>query len=375
MSSGLRPYALVIRLAGMLGHGVSLTMVNVKYWESKMNSDLEEDEEDPEEEPTNYPADGGDDDDDVESSYDDEDDDNEVEEDEEEHPALADSVPPHIHRVTARISIRAQTPVSLPSDIEVSRLLAIPTPPPSPLSPWSSPLPQILSPLLLVSPPLPVSPLPVPASPTYPLGYRAAMIRLRAETSSTSYLLPSSTPPSGTPPLLPIHLPTSSPPLLLPSNVCRAGVSKVTFPHKKRLCIALGPRYEVGESSSAPTTRPTGGLKEDYGFVVTLNDEIKREPERYVGYGITNTWEDMDTYEIYGRLDDAHDDRLLMSGQLNMLFRDRRAHAHTALLMEREARLSREAWQRIMDASDTARSEVRVLRTIVLAQQTEIAAL
>ncbi|GKE09694.1 hypothetical protein Tco_1413245, partial [Tanacetum coccineum] len=82
-----------------------------------------------------------------------------------------------------------------------------------------------------------------------------------------------------------------------------------------------------------------------------------------------------DTYEIYGRLDDAHDDRLLMSGWLNMLFRDRRAHTHTALLMEREARLSREAWRRSMDASDTARSEVRALRTTVLTQQTEITAL
>ncbi|GKE09145.1 hypothetical protein Tco_1412696 [Tanacetum coccineum] len=58
-----------------------------------------------------------------------------------------------------------------------------------------------------------------------------------------------------------------------------------------------------------------------------------------------------------------------------MLFRDRRAHARTALLMEREARLSREAWGRSMDASDTARSEVRALRTTVLAHQTEIAAL
>ncbi|GJS29187.1 hypothetical protein Tco_0489807 [Tanacetum coccineum] len=82
-----------------------------------------------------------------------------------------------------------------------------------------------------------------------------------------------------------------------------------------------------------------------------------------------------DTDEIYGRLDDVHDDRLLMSDRLNMLFRDRRAYAHTALLMEREARLSREAWQWSMDASDTARSEVRALRTIVLAQQTEISAL
>ncbi|GJT33395.1 hypothetical protein Tco_0923814 [Tanacetum coccineum] len=92
-------------------------------------------------------------------------------EDEEEHPAPADSVPPPVHRVTARMSVRAQTPISLPSDIEVARLLAIPTPPPSPLSPLSSPLPSIL--LLLphiLSPPLTVSSPPLLASPTYPLG-------------------------------------------------------------------------------------------------------------------------------------------------------------------------------------------------------------
>ncbi|GKA48203.1 hypothetical protein Tco_0741161 [Tanacetum coccineum] len=229
------------------------------------------------------------------------------------------------------------------------------------------------------------------------------MIRLRAETPFTSHPLPFSTPPSGTPPLLPIPLPTLSPLLLLPSIDYKVGVSEVTLPPRKRLCIALGLRYEVGESSSAPTARPTRGFRADYGFVATLDDEIRRDPERDVGYGITDTWDEMlvgmpgapatddtelgrrltdfvttvrqDTDEIYGRLDDAQDDRSLMSGRLNMLFRDRRAHARTALLMEREARLSREAWGRSMDASDTARSEVRALRTTVLAQQTEIAAL
>ncbi|GJS14297.1 hypothetical protein Tco_0408769 [Tanacetum coccineum] len=247
----------------------------------------------------------------------------------------------------------------------------------------------------------------------YPLGYRAAMIWLRAETPSTSHplplrppivlshtresvammraaapstyilaprsgILPSETPPLGTPPLLPILLPTPSPSLLLPSTDCRAGVSKATLLPRKRLCIALGLRYEVGKSSSTPTARPTGGLRADHGFVSTLDDDIRRDPERYVGYGITDTWEDMvediqgtptvtdvadlsqrmidfvttvrqDTYVIYRRLDDAQDDKLLMSGRLNMLFRDRRAHAHIALLMEKEARLSREAWDRSME--------------------------
>ncbi|GKE58748.1 hypothetical protein Tco_1497933 [Tanacetum coccineum] len=192
--------------------------------------------------------------------------------------------------------------------------------------------------------------------------------------------------------------------MLLPSTDCRVGVSEVTLLPWKRLCIALGPRYEVNESSSAPTARPTRGFRADYGFVATLDNEIRKDPKRYVGYRITDTWNDMvedmqgtltttnvvglsqrmmdfvttvrqDTDEIYVRLDDAHDDRSLMSGWLNMLFRDRRAHARTTLLMERKARLSHEAWGRSMDANDTARSEVRALRTTILAQQTEIAAL
>ncbi|GKE81769.1 hypothetical protein Tco_1551769, partial [Tanacetum coccineum] len=261
------------------------------------------------------PVDGGDDgDDEDELSDDDEDDDVDIEEDEEEeeHPAPVDS-----------------TAVALPA---IARLLAIP----SPLSLWSSPLPQIPSPPLLVSLPSHVSPPPLPNSPTYPLGYRAAMIRLRAEAPSTSHLLPLPSPiapPSGTPPLLPIPLPTPSPPLLLPSTDCRANVHEACLPPRKRLCFAFGPRYEVGESSSAPIARPDGDFRRDYGFIATLDDEIMRDPERDVGYGITNTWHEMlvgmlgapatdetelgrwvtdlvttvrqDTDEIYRRLDDA----------------------------------------------------------------------
>ncbi|GKF33785.1 hypothetical protein Tco_0106985 [Tanacetum coccineum] len=115
---------------------------------------------------------------------------------------FAATPPPHPdYRVTSRMSIRDEPPTPFWSKAEVARLLAIPSPPPSPLSPWSSPLPKI--PL----PPLHVSPLPLPVSPTYPLGYRAAMIRLRAEASSTSHSPPphiilsytiADTPPSST---------------------------------------------------------------------------------------------------------------------------------------------------------------------------------
>ncbi|GKF64090.1 hypothetical protein Tco_0187538, partial [Tanacetum coccineum] len=211
--------------------------------------------------------------------------------------------PPHpVYRVTARILIRDEPPTPFRSDTEVARLLAIPTPPPSPLSPWSSPLPQIPSPplpsilsLLLVSSP-------PPTSPTYLLGYRAAMIRLRAEASSTSYSPPphiilshtrANRPPSGTPPLLPIPLPTSSPFLLLPSTNRRKDRPEVTLPPRNRLGIALGPRYEVGDSSSAIAARPTGGFNADYCFVATMDREMRRDPERYVGYGIIETWDEM----------------------------------------------------------------------------------
>ncbi|GKD26546.1 hypothetical protein Tco_1232760, partial [Tanacetum coccineum] len=119
--------------------------------------DPEEDlEEDDDEDPADYPADRGDDgDDENESSDDDKDDDVDIEEDEEEEEHLA----PTELLLYQLISIRDEPPTPFWSDTEVARLLAIPTPPPSPLSPWSSPLPQIPSPPLpLILSPLPVSP-------------------------------------------------------------------------------------------------------------------------------------------------------------------------------------------------------------------------
>ncbi|GKF98081.1 hypothetical protein Tco_0296864, partial [Tanacetum coccineum] len=138
--------------------------------------DPEEDDEDPEEDPVDYPNDR--------------DADDENEDEEEEHLAPSDSVPPPVCHTTTRMSIRDQTPIPFPSAAEVDIFLAISTLPPSPLTSYSSPLPQIPSLPLPISSPLAVSPPPLPASHTYPLGYRAAMIRLRVESPSTSYPLP-----------------------------------------------------------------------------------------------------------------------------------------------------------------------------------------
>ncbi|GKD71198.1 hypothetical protein Tco_1325288, partial [Tanacetum coccineum] len=273
----------------------------------------EDDDEDPKEDPIDYHADGGDNEDDemdieededddmdIEADEEDEDDEMDVEVDEEveeEHPAPAYPVvvalpatapsaeetepfetdesaaipPPHpAYRMTARITIPEPVPV-----------------PASPLSPWSSSPPQIPFPL---SPPSPVLTAP-PPSPIRSLGYRAAMIRMRAEAVATSHSLPlpppfilSPTRPDAPPPF-PTSAPTSLPPLLLPSSSHKEDRPEVKLPPRMGLGIALGPRYEVGESSAAAAARPAGGLRTNYGFVATMDKEIRRDPERYVGYG------------------------------------------------------------------------------------------
>nr|GEV76752.1 hypothetical protein [Tanacetum cinerariifolium] len=340
------------------------------------------DDEDLEEDPVDYPAD---------------------EEEKEEHPTPVDSVvvasttadqapsaketkpfetdesaatppPHHAYRMTARISIPTPVPMPAWSDSEVVRLLAMSSPPASPLSPWSSPPPQIPFPPLppILSPPSPMlSPAP-PPSPICSLGYRVAMIRLRAEAASTSHSPPlpppfilfptrSDAPSSGTSLLIPISAFTSSPLLQLPSASCREDIPEVTLPPQKRLGIALGPGYEVGESSYAATARPAGGLRGAPVSTDTELDGYMREFETRVR---------QDTDEIYMRLDDEQTERHLLAGRLNMLFRDRRAHAYTRHLMETEARLSREAWVRSTDASDLVCGEVMSLRTTVLDHET-----
>nr|GFB70204.1 hypothetical protein [Tanacetum cinerariifolium] len=216
--------------------------------------------------------------------------------------------PPHpAYRMTARISILAPVPMLAWTDSEIVRLLAISSPPASPLSPWSSPPPQISFPPL---PPILSSPLPVEDKP------------------------------------------------------------EVTLPPQKRLGIALGPRYKVGESSSA-AARPAGGLRADYGFVAT-GAPVSTDTELggYMKEFETRVRQDKD--EICMGLDDEQTERQLLAGQLNMLFRDRRAHAYTRHLIETEARMSREAWVRATDASDLVHGEVMSLRTTVLGQMSEI---
>ncbi|GJR90408.1 hypothetical protein Tco_0214419 [Tanacetum coccineum] len=64
-------------------------------------------------------------------------------------------------------------------------------------------------------------------------------------------------------------------------------------------------------------------------------------------------WQDID--EIYMRLDDEQTERQLMAGRLNMLYRDRRAHARTEVMSMRSTVLGQQAVITELQAADRRR--------------------
>ncbi|GKF62805.1 hypothetical protein Tco_0182859 [Tanacetum coccineum] len=198
------------------------------------------------------------------------------------------------------------------SEAEVDRLLAITTPPPSPLISLSPLSAEERLARCLAAPALPSSLLPrVPypyGSPNHvrtPRGFRASMGRLRASPPSTDYPLHHSPPlpplPSSLylPPSVPTSLPLPSPPLPpLPASLFtpppvnhREDIPEAELLPRKKLCLtALTLRYEVGESSTAD--RPTRGHRADYGFIKTLDVETRHQRAEEVGYGIRDVWVD-----------------------------------------------------------------------------------
>nr|GFB43963.1 hypothetical protein [Tanacetum cinerariifolium] len=157
----------------------------------------------------------------------------------------------------------------------------------------------------------------------------------------------------------------------LPSASRRQDRPEVTLLPRKRLCIALGPGYEIGESSSSAAARLAGGLRADYGFVATMDREIMRDPKREVGYEITDSWD-----EIVETLQGAPVSTNTELGGYMREFETRVRQDTDEIYMrlddKQKARLSREAWVRSTDASDLVRGEVMSLRTTVLGQMTEI---
>ncbi|GKD02429.1 hypothetical protein Tco_1177403, partial [Tanacetum coccineum] len=168
--------------------------------ESDPEEDPEEYEDDETEDgPVDYPMDEGEDEDDKD------------EEEDQEHLALP----------TPLIIVRLQASISLPPKTEVERLLAMPTPPPSP---------------------------PISLSPPF-AGERLARI------ASTQALVDAVTSALPSPPLPPLP-----PCLYIPPPIDRRDdIPESERPPRKRSCLfALGSRYEVGESSTARPTRGRG---------------------------------------------------------------------------------------------------------------------
>ncbi|GJS77890.1 hypothetical protein Tco_0727771 [Tanacetum coccineum] len=354
--------------------------------------EYEDDESDLKDGPIDYPMDGGEDgdNDDGDSSGDDVDDEDEdEEEEEEEHLAPADSAivvptielvsppegtkpvtpPPSIDITTtgARITVQLQASISLPPEAEVERLLAMPTPPPSPL----------------ISLPPPFA------------GERLARIAsTQALVDAVTAALPS--------PLLP-SLPPS---LYIPPPIDRRDdIPESERPPRKRSCLfALGSRYEVGESSTA---RPTGGRGIDYVFVSTVDAEARRQGIREIGYGIRDTWVDPaevvpeiapmtveevntrvtklaelhehDTQDLYALLEDAQDSRTRISQrvtmdsqQVDLLMEDRIAHQETILIIEEEAYASRVAWAHLVGLSQVVYYELQTHREQVYAHESHL---
>nr|GEX04309.1 hypothetical protein [Tanacetum cinerariifolium] len=197
-----------------------------------------------------------------------------------------------------------------------------PSPPPSPLSPLSTSLPRI------PSPPLPLPPL--HTSPSYasaPLGYKAAMVQLKA---ASPLHIPS---PSQHVPSPQLHVPSE--PLLLPSVDRRSDIPKTDMPFQKRLCLtALAFRFEVWESSTADVARQIGDTlarRVDYEFIDTLDNSIRASEGRVmtvvgeVNERVTDiaTTQRRDAHELYVRDEDAQEDRALLRAQISLLTRER----------------------------------------------------
>nr|GEV15233.1 putative ribonuclease H-like domain-containing protein [Tanacetum cinerariifolium] len=192
----------------------------------------DEDEQlDPEEDPEEYEdTKTKDDDDKSDSSGDDADDEDEYEEEEEDHLAPADStvviptvelvtlsvgtkpvIPPpstNVATIGARITVQLQASISLPPEAEVERILAMPTPPPSPLASLSPPsveerLTRCTAPSTHSSPPLVPSPLlPLSGCPTQIQTLRMASTQALIDAVTTALPSPPLPPPVYIPPLV-----------------------------------------------------------------------------------------------------------------------------------------------------------------------------
>nr|GEZ08576.1 hypothetical protein [Tanacetum cinerariifolium] len=179
-------------------------------------------------------------------------------------------------------------------------------------------------------------------------------------------------------------LPIPSPP---PDSPTHIEISESCLPLRKRQRFASHtPSQEVGESSTVGAARqnestiarddPYSLVREElYGFfdrdeLVGASEEIAPTTLQGVNKRVTDlsTIIEQETTIMYGIMEEAQDSRSQLRGRVNLLYRDRPVQRHLVVMVEKEARMAREAWGLSMDASDNARSDVMSLRTTIGAQ-------
>nr|GFD06121.1 hypothetical protein [Tanacetum cinerariifolium] len=128
-----------------------------------------------------------------------------------------------------------------------------------------------------------------------------------------------------------------------PNSPTHIKILESCLPLRKRLRFASPtPSQEFGESLAAGA-----GVNQR---VTDLSTVVEKE-----------------TTIMYGIMEDAQDDRSQLRGRVNLLYRDWHVHHRLAVMIEREARMAREAWGLSMDASDNAHLDVMSLRTTLVA--------
>nr|GEX29886.1 reverse transcriptase domain-containing protein [Tanacetum cinerariifolium] len=139
----------------------------------------------------------------------------------------------------------------------------------------------------------------------------------------------------------------------------RADRPEVTLPPQKSLSIVHCPGYEAGESSVAAAARPIEGRRADYGFVDSVEAEIRRRRAEDIGYGIRDTWIDTTDVAEEGR-------QTKIFQRVKALVDDRQYHYETGRLVDQEARFSQEAWAHSMGLGSghlaMALGEIRALQ-------------
>nr|GEV87999.1 hypothetical protein [Tanacetum cinerariifolium] len=241
-------------------------------------------ESDPEEDPeeykddeledglVDYPIDGGDDGDDDDSVLSGDDVDDEEEEEEEGHLASADSavVVPTVEPISSPEGTEPAS-ISLSPEAEVERLLAMPTPPPSPLTSLSPPSTRVR----------------------------------QARIASTQALIDAVTAALPSPLLPPLPLPLYIPPPVDHGD----DIPEIELPPRKKSCLfALGLR-EVGHGIRDTWVDPTEAVPEI--VPMTLGDVNTR---------VTDLAEinEHDTQDLYALLEDAQDSKTRIAQRTEM---------------------------------------------------------